>query len=97
MSRDPITPKPPPGEWRERAACRDMDINLFYPAEYVPLTAEAYGACAECPVRAECLDYALTPPMERWGLWGGLGSRGRSDYLKAKQRGQQALDLGGAA
>ncbi len=99
MSRGPgrsVAPKAPVGAWAERAACRGMDPALFFPEHNVPIPQEAYDACAECPVAAECLDYALTPPIERWGLWGRLGVRARSDYLKAKQRGQQSL-LDGAA
>jgi WhiB family redox-sensing transcriptional regulator len=63
-------------EWTQRAACRDLDINLFFPKRddkrdhgdnYAP---EARAACAGCPVAAHCLMYALNN-NERHGLWGG--------------------------
>lgn len=62
-------------EWTARAACRDLDPNLFFPrvgdemkaVDYAP---EARAACAGCPVAAECLMYALNN-AERYGLWGG--------------------------
>lgn len=55
-------------EWRNKAACADADIDLFFP---VSNQNNAYDAgrqyCARCPVRTECLDYAL-----RSGSWHGL-------------------------
>lgn len=97
MTVRPSTSKPRPGEWVKRGNCRDMDVALFYPEENAPIPKAAYDACADCPVRAECLNYALTPPMERWGLWGGLGHKARVDYLKAKKAGQERLELEGVA
>jgi WhiB family transcriptional regulator, redox-sensing transcriptional regulator len=32
--------------------------------------------CMACPVREECLDYALSND-ERFGIWGGLSERER--------------------
>ncbi len=100
MSRGPgrsVAPKAPVGEWAERAACRRIDISLFFAKDDSgPISPEAYNACAECPVRAECLDYAFTPPIERWGLWGGMGPQARREYLRIKKQGQQSL-LDGAA
>ena len=55
--------QPRPGRgWRDRAACRDVDVDadLFFPAaESGPAhdaqVAAAKAVCARCPVRAECL------------------------------------------
>lgn len=33
--------------------------------------AEARSVCGPCPVRSDCLEYALIAD-ERWGVWGGL-------------------------
>lgn len=57
------------GSWTEQAACRGTDIEIFYaatPAE----EAEALSICASCPVRAQCLDYAIRN-RETYGIWGG--------------------------
>lgn len=58
------------GSWWDQAACRQSDPALFFsdsPAD----AAEAKKVCAECPVRAECLEYA-NANGEKHGVWGGL-------------------------
>ena len=61
--------------WQEHAACRAMDPELFFPTRGAP-TREAKEVCLRCPVRAECLDAAMTG-RERFGIWGGLSERER--------------------
>lgn len=61
--------------WADRAACRGLDANLFHP-ERGENTAHAKKVCAACPVRDECLAYALTH-YEKHGIWGGLSERER--------------------
>ena len=62
-------------DWRHRAACRDEDPELFFPlSEIGPgarQTAQAKAVCARCPVRAECLDYALDNGLDH-GIYGGV-------------------------
>lgn len=62
-------------DWRERAACRDEDPELFFPlSEHGPgarQTAEAKAVCARCPVRERCLEYALADGLDH-GIFGGL-------------------------
>lgn len=36
----------------------------------------AKSLCAECPIRRDCLEYAVEA-QEEWGIWGGLTSRER--------------------
>lgn len=67
--------QPTEREWRERAACRDADPELFFPtAESGPArdveVAEAKAVCRRCPVRAQCLDEALA--RIPYGIAGGL-------------------------
>jgi WhiB family redox-sensing transcriptional regulator len=38
--------------------------------------ARAKSYCAKCPVRAECLDYAIDHDI-RHGIWGGKSERER--------------------
>lgn len=73
--------------WWERAACRDLARDVFFPGEnethqYV----EARRICAGCPVRDECLDDALATG-ERFGMRGGLTPRER-EQLRSGQRGR---------
>ena len=62
-------PLPMPMRWQVEAACRGVDPDLFYPAQGES-AAEAKAVCRECPVTAECLDYALET-RQRFGIWGG--------------------------
>ena len=64
-----------PPEWAADALCAQTDPELFFP-EKGGATWEARRVCAGCPVRAECLDYALAQG-ERHGIWGGESERAR--------------------
>ncbi len=57
------------GDWTAQAACRGTDTEIFYPAN-ADEEAEALSICATCPVRAQCLDYAIRN-RETYGIWGG--------------------------
>ena len=64
--------------WQRRAACRGPESALFFPPTYPERKddrdgreARAKAICAECPVQAACLDYALSI-REPHGIWGGL-------------------------
>ncbi|MBS9534884.1 WhiB family transcriptional regulator [Mycobacterium sp. M1] len=62
-------------QWQERALCAQTDPEAFFP-EKGGSTREAKKICQRCPVRAECLEYALAHD-ERFGIWGGLSERER--------------------
>jgi WhiB family redox-sensing transcriptional regulator len=63
-------------DWRDRAACRRVPPETFYPEKGEPTAPGKFicnggmGAPA-CPVKAACLAYALDTG-EAWGIWGGL-------------------------
>jgi WhiB family redox-sensing transcriptional regulator len=59
--------------WTEQAACRGLDPELFFPHG---ASQEARRVCARCPVRVDCLDYAVAH-RERYGIWGGRSERER--------------------
>lgn len=69
--------------WEGRAACRNLDASLFYPAKGDVEQAErARAACARCPVREACLASTLADekrlrPSDREGIRGGLDGRER--------------------
>lgn len=70
--------------WRQRAACRGLDPEIFYPA--TDEDAEpAKAVCALCPVREACLEHALAR-RERDGIWGGLTERERRRILRQRRR-----------
>ena len=62
-------------DWRDRAVCAQTDPEAFFP-EKGGSTREAKKMCLGCPVRSECLEYALAND-ERFGIWGGLSERER--------------------
>jgi WhiB family redox-sensing transcriptional regulator len=64
-----------PLAWQEDALCAQTDPEAFFP-EKGGSTRDAKRICAQCTVRAECLEYALKND-ERFGIWGGLSERER--------------------
>jgi WhiB family redox-sensing transcriptional regulator len=77
-------------DWH-RAACRDLDPDLFAPrdgeGEEEGRLRDAVQFCVQsgCPVRKECLEYALNTKQPT-GVWGGLLTTEREELL-AERRG----------
>lgn len=67
--------------WIDEAVCPQTDPEAFHP-EKGGSTREAKMICLSCPVRLECLEYALARD-ERWGVWGGLSERERRRLKRA--------------
>jgi WhiB family redox-sensing transcriptional regulator len=69
-------------EWMTWALCSEVDPEAFFP-EKGGSPKRAKQVCAGCPVREECLSYALDNGID-WGVWGGTTREerrqiGRSD------------------
>jgi WhiB family redox-sensing transcriptional regulator len=64
------------GSWQPLAACAPSQISLFFVPDDVPAADRrrrenaAKLICASCPVREDCLRYAIDAG-ERHGIWGG--------------------------
>ncbi len=77
--------------WPDKAACRGLDVQLFFgaeeeqPSERDFREARAKAVCESCPVRRECLDYALENSL-RYGIWGGLDEDERRLERRRRQR-----------
>jgi WhiB family redox-sensing transcriptional regulator len=60
--------------WRDHAACRHCNPDLFFPAgttgAAVHEIAAAKAVCADCPVQSHCLRFALRTG-QAYGIWGG--------------------------
>lgn len=56
-------------EWYEDARCAQTGPAAFFPNKGQS-PREAKKVCRACPVREQCLAYALENG-ERWGVWGG--------------------------
>jgi len=80
-------------DWRDTAACRDSEPNLFFPigstGSAVDQIEAAKAICLECSVREECLNYALETNQEA-GVWGGYAEderrRLRKRWLAERRR-----------
>ncbi len=70
--------------WRDSAACRGIDPDVFYPVSDEEAEA-AKSICAICPVREPCLEYALAN-RERDGVWGGATERERRRMIRQRRR-----------
>lgn len=71
-------------KWVHRAACKDTDTSVFYQPQGNHAD-EAKKICAKCPVRKECLDYAIHN-CERFGIWGGLSTNERKQYKRDQRK-----------
>jgi len=77
--------------WQDRAACRGMDALLFFGPDNEPRAereireARAKAVCQLCPVRAQCLNYALRNSIKH-GIWGGLNELERAPERRRRAR-----------
>jgi WhiB family redox-sensing transcriptional regulator len=73
--------------WRHAALCVGRDQGSWFPAndEDAFQTLEARRVCGECPVRDECLTYAVEA-HEKHGIWGGLSPKERAAYGRRVRR-----------
>lgn len=73
-------------DWRERAACRDTDPDLFFPIGTTGPAIEqidaAKAVCRGCDAQAPCLEFALATNQEA-GVWGGASEEERRKLRKA--------------
>lgn len=60
-----------------------MDPDLWHPSAGQTVAREALDTCDRCPVRQDCLEWALEN-RERYGIWGGLSERARRRLLRAR-------------
>jgi WhiB family redox-sensing transcriptional regulator len=65
--------------WQDAALCAQVDPDRWYP-EKGGSVREPVSVCRQCPVRAECLEYALEN-NEGYGVWGGMSEYARR-YLR---------------
>lgn len=58
--------------WIDQAACRSTTTpDQWFPEPGHGVKDDVRALCHGCPVRFECLDYAVTWKI-RYGVWGGL-------------------------
>ena len=80
--------------WRDQAACRSGDAELFFPAgstgAAVDWIQSAKAICRSCPVKDACLRFALETNQEA-GVWGGTDEDERRRLRKVWRSGRQPM------
>lgn len=86
--------------WRAKAKCRNMDTEIFFPGRGEDLRP-AQNVCrgsddspGECPVRHECLEYALALPYgdDSSGIFGGLSQKERKRIRSNRVRARRVVN-----
>lgn len=78
---------PPMGDWVAQAGCVGADTNLFFSDRPADQSA-ALQVCADCPVRADCAEWAV-PIADLAGVWGAMTVAAR----RAERRRQRPPDV----
>ena len=75
-------------EWRigRNYNCMGMGFQKFFPEE-ISGVLEAKAICKDCPLKEECLEFAIENG-EHFGVWGGTSERER---MRISRR-RKALD-----
>ena len=63
--------------------CADKPPSLFFPSDGVGVDV-ARKICADCPVKAPCLEYAIRNRVDH-GVWGGCSERERRRIIKRRR------------
>ena len=69
-------------KWMAAGSCADKPPALFFPSDGVGVEV-AKRVCEECPVKSECLEFALENRIDH-GVWGGTSERQRRRIVKAR-------------
>ena len=76
-------------DWRSQSACLTADPELFFPLSSVGPSLDQLAAakkvCGRCPVRQQCLDFALATRQPH-GVWGGMSEKERAPLVAAQAR-----------
>lgn len=70
--------------WMDDALCAQVGTDLFFPTKGEQ-SADAKRVCTGCPVRSECLEYALADE-DLFGVWGGTSQLERRRIRRGPRR-----------
>lgn len=79
-----MIPVPISPGWADHAACVGRPVDEFFPEDQASHIA-AVRVCSGCPVRAECLAYALRENIG-YGVWGGTAPEARARLARRFRR-----------
>ncbi len=69
--------------WEHRAACLDLDPELFFPDRSEDPHPVALRACARCPVRRDCYAAGVG---DKWSIRAGLTAQQRGQAPTSTRR-----------
>jgi WhiB family redox-sensing transcriptional regulator len=69
--------------WMIDAHCRGANATAFFPSDGSGVEA-VQRVCVHCPVRVDCLEYALINRLD-YGVWGGTSERERQRILRQRR------------
>ena len=85
-------------DWRDRAACLEVDPELFFPigntGPALLQIDEAKAVCRRCPVVDTCLKWAIETGQDA-GVWGGLSEDERRALKRRTARQRRAGAVAG--
>lgn len=68
--------------WMDDALCRNRKDLDFFPEEaYNTAAPKAVAVCKVCPVKADCLEFAIENGIQ-YGIWGGLNYPQRKRHIR---------------
>lgn len=73
--------------WVKDAACKDMDLSVFFPETGQTIPPETREICFQCPVRTDCYIYAEKNYIDDHGVFGGYTPKQRRDLRRNSGRG----------
>jgi WhiB family redox-sensing transcriptional regulator len=79
--------------WAAQGACQHSDPELFFPVSSsgpaASQVARAKAVCTRCPVRGECLEFAIESGQD-FGVWGGVSEGERRTIRRRRMRQRRA-------
>jgi WhiB family redox-sensing transcriptional regulator len=69
--------------WMALGKCQDIPPDTFFPSDGVGVEV-ARRICADCPVKAPCLEYAIVNHIDH-GVWGGASERERRRIARRRR------------
>ncbi len=80
-------------DWRSKAACLDVDPELFFPigntGPALTQITRAKAVCAICEVEEICLTWAMSNNQDS-GVWGGKSEEERRSLKRRAARARRA-------
>lgn len=71
--------------WKNKGLCAARNDNLFFPESNKREAAQpALDICVTCPVREQCLSYAMEHDL-REGVWGGTTAADRAHLRQGRK------------